>query len=152
MYHFGDRVCVLEKDITEIGSNFVDFKKESIEVNVQEYGVKKVQVSWRDLFDLFEHYAPELFEGGCDIIDRIEILLGGDHRGKGAMTFLSVLIARYKAKKNPKIMELQIGQVDSSKDTMKLLRTIVARITPGISRLKPKHGISSMHVTKQEDQ
>jgi hypothetical protein len=151
MYHFGDRVCVSEKDITEVGSNFVEFKKESIEVNVQEYGVKKVQVSWRDLFDLFEHYAPELFEGGCERIDRIEILLGGDH-GKGAMTFLAVLIVRYQAKKNPKIIELQIGQVDSSKDTMELLRTIVARITPGISRLKPKDGISSLHVTKQDDQ
>ena len=41
-YHFGYRVCVSEKLISAVGSDFVPFKSESISVDVKEYSVKKI--------------------------------------------------------------------------------------------------------------
>ena len=149
-YHFGHRVCVSEKLIAAVGSDFVHFKSESIPVDVREYGVKKILFSWRDLDELIHKYSSELFEN-LSSIDRLEILLGGDH-GKGAMNFIAVIIVRYKATKEqaqegePKILELQIGQVDHTKDNMFLLRHIVQKITPGITSLNPKEGQSVIYV------
>ena len=149
-YHFGHRVCVSEKLIAAVGSDFVHFKSESIPVDVREYGVKKILFSWRDLDELIHKYSSELFEN-LSSIDRLEILLGGDH-GKGAMNFIAVIIVRYKVTKEqaqegePKILELQIGQVDHTKDNMFLLRHIIQKITPGITSLNPKEGKSVIYV------
>ena len=46
----------------------------------------------------------------------------------------------------PKVLELQIGQVNSTKDTMFLLRKIVEKITVGITNMKPKEGRSQIEV------
>ena len=94
-YHFGYRVCVSEKLIAAAGSDFVPFKSESISVDVKEYGVEKILFSWRDLDGLIKKYACELFDN-LSSIERLEILLGGDHR-KGAMNFIAVMIVWYKA-------------------------------------------------------
>jgi hypothetical protein len=151
MHHFGQRVCVSEIDIGEIGASFVEFKTEFLEVDVKEYGVKKILISWRDLHKLAQHYEKELFEGGEDNIDRIEILLGGDH-GKGAMSFLAVFVIRYRQKdKEPKILEVQIGQVDSTSDTTELLKALVEKMTPGIMRMMPnQRGEAVMNHVKFE--
>ena len=103
-------------------------------------------VSWRDLYELIKKYSSEIFDD-LPNISRVEILLGGDH-GKGAMNFVAVIIVRYKLSEinKPKIIELQIGQVDHSKDTMELLNVIVSKITPGINRLCPKDGESVVYV------
>ena len=73
------------------------------------------------------------------------------------MNFIAVMIVQYKAtedeaeKCEPKIVELQIGQVDHTKDNMFLLRHIVEKITPGITSLNPKEGKSVVYGEYQED-
>ena len=53
--------------------------------------------------------------------------------------------------KDPKVLEFQIAQVNSPKDTMLLLRKIVEKITPGIIKMKPREGSSQMKVLKEVD-
>ena len=74
---------------------------------------------YRGLIDLFERYKEEILDDITNI-DNIEVLLGGDH-GKGLMTFMAVIIVRYKNDNEPTEMELQLAQVNSAKDTMLLL-------------------------------
>ena len=65
----------------------------------------------------------------------IEVIHEGDD-GKQKMIFVDVLILCFRTKnKNPKIIELQIREVESSKDTRKLLRFIVETVTPEILKL-----------------
>ena len=86
---------------------------------------------WRYLSGIIKIYSGEIFQDVEDIFN-IEVLLGGDH-GKGGMIFVAVLILRFRTEnKNPNIIELQIGEVDSSKDMMELLHFIVEKVTPGI--------------------
>jgi hypothetical protein len=66
-------------------------------------------------------YGRTIFEDSCKEIDKLELLLGGDH-GKVAFTFLFVVVVRYKENTHtPMIVELQLGQIDSTKDSMDLL-------------------------------
>ena len=117
--------------------------------------MEKILFSWRDLDGLIKKYACELFDN-LSSIERLEMLLGGDH-GKGPMNFIAVMIVQYKAtedeaeKCEPKIVELQIGQVDHTKDNMFLLRHIVEKITPGNTPLNPKEGKSVVYVEYQGD-
>ena len=86
---------------------------------------------WRYLSGIIKIYSGEIFQDVEDIFN-IEVLLGGDH-GKGDMIFVSVLILLFRTEnKNPNIIELQIVEVDSSKDMMELLHFIVEKVTPGI--------------------
>ena len=113
--------------------------------------MKKIVISWQDLYELIKKYSSEIFDD-LPNISQVEILLGGDH-GKGAMNFVAVIIVRYKLSEinKPKIIELQIGQVDHSKDTMELLKVIVSKITPGINLLGLKDGESVVYVRQIED-
>ena len=62
-------------------------------------------------------HPGEIFQDVEDIFN-IEVLLGEDH-GKREMIFVAVLILRFRTRnKNPKIIEMQIREVDSSKYTM----------------------------------
>ena len=141
--HFGARVCVSEKEIALVGSDYVEFKNGTINVDAKEYGSKRISFFYRGLIDLFQRYKEEILE---DIhnIRNIEVLLGGDH-GKGSMTFMAIIIVRYKNDNEPTEMKLQLAQVNSAKDTMLLLRLIVSKITPGILVMKPKEGKSYLH-------
>ena len=117
-----------------------------IEVDPKEYGCKRVGFYWRDLSKLVERNKKEILEGYQNI-KCIEILLGGDH-GKGSMTFVVIIIVRYKdgLKTEPKVLELQLAQVNSTKDTMFLLKLIVGKITRGVTDMKPKDGRSQIRV------
>ena len=86
---------------------------------------------WRYISGIIKIYSGEIFQDLEEIFN-IEVLLGGD-RGKGDMIFVAVLILRFRTEnKNPNIIELQIGEVDSSKDMMELLHFIVEKVTPDI--------------------
>ena len=62
-------------------------------------------------------HSGEIFQYVEDIFN-IEVLLGEDH-SKGWIIFVVVLILRLRTKnKEPKIIEMQIREVDSSKYTM----------------------------------
>ena len=57
--------------------------------------------------------------------------------------FIAVIVVRYNPastgeEKEPKIMEVQIDQVDHTKDTMHLLKHLISNLTPGIMKLSPK--------------
>ena len=83
------------------------------------------------LVRIIKIYSGGIFQDVEDIFN-IEVLLGGDH-GKGGMIFVAVLILQFRTEnKNPNIIELQIGEVDSSKDMMELLHFIAENVTPGI--------------------
>ena len=40
--HFGARVCVREKEIALVGSDYVEFKNGTIDVDAKEYGCKRI--------------------------------------------------------------------------------------------------------------
>ena len=137
-----------ETKISQIGCDYVNFNTESLTVDVKDYGVKKILFSWRDLDKLLQSYATELFQNLMNI-RKLEILLGGDH-GKGALNFLAVVIVQYNdAESEPKIIELQIYQLDHAKDTIHLLKHLVNKITPGIVRLEPTDGKSTVYVCEE---
>ena len=117
-YHFGKRVCVSESEIAEVGSNYFPY----VTANQVIVGQKKkiLYFHW-SAYDLFQCYGRTIFEDSRTEIDKLELLLGGDH-GKGAFTFMFVIVVRYKdSTRAPMIVELQLGQIDSTKDSMELL-------------------------------
>lgn len=72
---------------------------------------------------LLLQYEKELFSN-IEEITSIEKLLGGDHR-QGLMMFLAVMIVRDKERRAAFFLELQIGQVNSHRDTVFLLQVIL---------------------------
>jgi hypothetical protein len=60
---------------------------------------------YRDLSELLQHYSTNLFQDHMEDIDKLELLCGGDH-GKGAFSFLAVIVVRYKLDRDALIMDL----------------------------------------------
>lgn len=48
-------------------------------------------------------------------------------------------------------MELQIGQINSLKDTIHLLKILLTKISPGILKMKPKNGKSQLLGSKNDN-
>ena len=123
LHHFGHRVCVPETNISEIGSSFIPYTCDQF-----KHEGKKINYSHRKLTELLNHYSLVLFDRKhLEEIEKVEVLLGGDH-GKGAFTFLAIIIIRFKTTKEPLILDLQIGQIDSQDDKLELLRPLVGKI------------------------
>jgi hypothetical protein len=132
-YHFGKRVSVSEREIREAGSNYVPY----VTANRVIIGHKKKMLyPHRSAYDLFQCYGRTIFEdSGNKEVEKLELLLGGDH-GKGAFTFLFVIVVRYKdPTQAPMIVELQLGQIDSTEDSMELLRPLLDGMMPGLNQL-----------------
>jgi hypothetical protein len=56
----------------------------------------------------------------------------------GAFTFLFVIVVRYNDKSHaPMIVELQIGQIDSTEHSMGLLRPLLDDMLLGLKKLMP---------------
>jgi hypothetical protein len=121
-YHFGKRVSVSEREIREVGSNYVPY----VTANPVIIGhKKKISYPHRSAYDLFQCYGRTTFEDSSIKIEKLELLLGGDH-GKSTFTFLFVIVVRYKdPTRAPMIVELQLGQIDSTKDSMERLRPLL---------------------------
>ena len=67
---------------------------------------------------------------------------GGDH-GKGVLVFVAVIVVRYKEDtKDPLVLELQIGQIDSNKDDIELLKPLLIKLSDGFKKLGFENGIS----------
>jgi hypothetical protein len=147
-YHFGKRVCVSEREITEVGSDYVPYVTANRLIEGQK---KKILYSHRSAHDLFQCYGRTIFEGSRNEIDKLELLLGGDH-GKGAFTFLFVIVVRYKdSTRAPMIVELQLGQIDSTEDSMELLRPLLDDMVPGLKKLMPsREGKSTVGVLNDD--
>jgi hypothetical protein len=148
LYHFGKRVSVSEQEIRDVGSKYVPY----VTANwVIEGHKKKILYSHRSAYDLFQHYARTIFEDSQKEIDKLELLLGGDH-GKGAFTFLFVIVVRYKdVTRAPMIVELQLGQIDSTEDSMELLWPLLDYMMAGLKELMPsKEGTSTVEVLNND--
>lgn len=77
--HFGYRVCVPESELAQVGNGFLLFDGGSISVDPKEYGEKKVKFYSRDLLEIFNFYAREIFEHHKEI-SMVEVLLGGSRK------------------------------------------------------------------------
>jgi hypothetical protein len=147
-YHFGKRVSVSEREIREVGLNYVPY----VTANRVIVGhKKKILYSHRSAYDLFQCYGRTIFEDSGNEIEKLELLLGGDH-GKGAFTFLFAIVVRYKdPTRAPMIVELQLGQIDSTEDSMELLRPLLDAMMPGLNQLMPfKEGKSAVKVANKD--
>ena len=114
--HFGRRVCKSEEDISKIGSNYIEYN-----IEYEKVDNKKVMYSYRDLSLLMEYHVRDLFITDIHQIEKIEVMLGGDH-GKVAFVFLATVIIQYKNDCHDAIiMDLQIGEIDSGTDYMEHL-------------------------------
>jgi hypothetical protein len=137
--HFGKRVCVAESEITEFGANFLEFQTEKLRVVVGDKE-QDVLYSWKDLDKVLAFYKDNIYKEAPQDIEKVEVCLGGDH-GKGKFTFIALVIVRYKAAalRQDKIFEFQIGQIDHAKDSVELLRPLLARLEVGIKKLQPNN-------------
>jgi hypothetical protein len=141
--HFGKRMCVSEKEVGKVGSKYVPYT-----TTRRTFDDRKILFSHRSATDLFRQYATTIFgdDRGEASIDKLEILLGGDH-GKGAFTFMFVLVIRYVDEtKDPTILEFQIGQIDSTEDSMELLRPLLVDMELGVQEMEPVDGKSMVYV------
>ena len=147
-YHFAHRVCVPERDISEIGSSFIPYTCEQF-----KYEGKKINYSHQKLTDLPNNYSSVLFDRNhLEHIEKVEMLLGGDH-GKGAFTFLAIIIIRFSNSKEPIILYLQIGQIDSQDDKLELLRPLVEKLNDDIRTMQPgSDGCVDLEVTVGDDE
>jgi hypothetical protein len=82
-YHFGKQASVSEREIREVGSNDVPYVTVSRVIVGHK---KKILYSHRSTYDLFQCYGRAIFEDSGKEIEKLDLLLGGDHR-KGAFTF-----------------------------------------------------------------
>jgi hypothetical protein len=89
------------------GSSYVECK-----TFTEIFNGKKVLYLFWDISKLFEFYLPEMLESFKQDIDKLELTLGGNH-GKGGFTFLACLIIQCTDGLDPKVMEFQIGEIDS---------------------------------------
>ena len=89
-HHFGSRICVSEKNVSNIGNDYISFEDGSIEVDPKEYRCKRISFYWRDLCKLIEKNKEDILERFGNI-GSIEILLGGDD-DKDLMTFMTIVI------------------------------------------------------------
>ena len=123
-HHMGHPACAPKHKISKVGLLHVGFQKKAISVDSRKYGVKRVDCFRRDLSKIIRMHSGEIFQDVEDI-SNIEFLIGG-YYGKGKMIYIAALILSFRTKnKNPKNLELQFGEVGSSKDTMELLSFIV---------------------------
>jgi hypothetical protein len=71
-------------------------------------------------------------------IGKMELTLGGDH-GKGAFTFIACLIIQFEDPlEEPQVLEFQIGEINSEKDSMELLLPLVKKLGEGLLSMNPK--------------
>jgi hypothetical protein len=131
-HHFGHRVVVPQRELAAYGSSYVEY-----ETFTETFKGKKVLYSFRDVSKLFDFYLPEMLESFKKEIDKLELTLGGDH-GKGAFTFLACLIIRFTDGSDPKVMEFQIGEIDSETDSMELLLPLVKKLEVGLKSMNPE--------------
>ena len=121
---YGKRQCVPEYELRKLTSHYISFEHEYLEFPVLDKPGKKKKVlySWKDLSKVIIHYIENIMEDNPELIEDIQICLGGDH-GKAKFTFLALVAIRYPVNSGKKdlIMEFQIGQIDDEEDTMELL-------------------------------
>jgi hypothetical protein len=94
--------------------------------------------SYRGVTMLLEFYLPQMLGSFSKNVEKMELTLGGDH-GKGTFTFIACLIVRFEdPSEEPQVLEFQIGEIDSEKDSMKLLLPLVEKLGEGLLSMNPK--------------
>ena len=132
-HHFGHRVVVPQRELAAYGSQYVTF-----ETFTKTFSGKKVLYSYRDITVLLKFYLPQIVGSFNKTIHKMDLTLGGDH-GKGAFTFIACLIIRFEDPlEEPQVLEFQIGEIDSEKDSMELLLPLVEKIGEGLLSMNPK--------------
>ena len=113
---------------------------------------KKIIYHYWNLTSLLAHYSSVIFnKKHLHDIEKVEVLLGGDH-GKGAFSFLAIIIVRFKTFKSPIILDLQIGQIDSTEDKMNMLKPLLDMIQLDIKKMYPtSNGCIKVCVVKEGD-
>ena len=133
--HFGYRITVSEKELSKIGSEYIPFKQEIREFQFDgEKNKSKIRYFWKDASEVFKHHS-KLFFQHRDEIKHLELLFGGDH-GQGAFSFLMVVIVRYSTDREDDKYELQLGEIDSTKDCVEILEPLLQMLEPGIKALQ----------------
>jgi hypothetical protein len=132
-HHFGHRVVVPQCELAAYGSQYVTFK-----TFTKSFNGRKVLYLYRDITVLLEFYLPQLLGSFSKKIDKMELTLGGDH-GKGAFAFIACLIVRLdNPSEAPQVLEFQIGEIDSEKDSMELRLPLVEKLGEGLLSMNPK--------------
>jgi hypothetical protein len=89
-YHYGGRESVPEREIREVGNNFIRFK--TFELQIDGEGLL---YAYRNVNTMLNHYLNTASAiSDLEDVSYMELALGGDH-GKGALTFLAVVFVRY---------------------------------------------------------
>jgi hypothetical protein len=89
-YHDGGQVLVPEREIWEVGNDFILFKTFELQING-----KRLLDAYPNVGTMLNHYLNTA-SARSDLEDAspFELALGGD-RGKGAFTFLAVVSVPY---------------------------------------------------------
>ena len=100
------------------------------------------------MIDLIKHYSQIIFLH-IDKIETVELVFGGNH-GKGAFTFMFVVIVRYRGnRRTPGVHEFQLGQIDTTKDNKEILAHLMEDMASGVMAMQPNDGQSILCASKQ---
>ena len=97
---------------------------------------EKIRYHHRSAGVIFKKYVKTIVGDKVHEIEKLELLFGGDH-GKGAFTFLFVVIVRFIDGREPNLFEFQIGQIDSKDDSVTYLRPLIMDLQEGVQQLLP---------------
>jgi hypothetical protein len=121
-HHFGHQVVVPQRKLVAYGSQYVTF-----ETFTKTFNGRKVLYLYRDITLLLKFYLPQMLGSFNKKIDKMEMTLGG-HHGKGAFTFIACLILPFEDPlEELQVLEFQIGEIDSEKDSMELLLPLLVK-------------------------
>lgn len=132
--HFDKSPVVLTEEIDGTGSSCVLCANKQL-----TFDKEKVDHSHGSAAAMFKKCAPSILLEDKESMDKLEVLLGGDH-GKGAFTFLCVVTVRHKGSREPTVIELQTGQINSAKDSVELLQPLLEDMRVGIMEMNPVEG------------
>ena len=146
-HHFGRRIVDTDRAIAQVGCEFVPYISSEKIIEGE-----KISYHHRSAIELFRQYSHNILVD-AQHISNVELLFGGDH-GKGAFTFMFVVIVRYSnnLQRQPGVFEFQLGQIDSVKDSEELLKPLMLDMEEGVLEMKPNNeGKSVLCVGRGED-
>jgi hypothetical protein len=141
-HFFGHLFTVPQEKLFGLGKDFVAFK-----IFYEKIGGVEVKYMIRDSSKMLQHYISSgLTDGDAGVgLIKADISLGGDH-GKGSFTFLLCLHLRYTDTSKDRVLDIQIGEIESSADSVELLKPLVKQIEEGVKCMNPDENGNSFFV------
>jgi hypothetical protein len=132
-HHLGHQVVVPQRELAAYRLQYVTF-----DTFTKNFNGNKALYSYWDITMLLEFYLPQMLGSFNKKINKMKLTLGGDH-GKGYYTFIACLIVQFDDPlEEPQVLEFQIGEIDSEKDSMELLLPLVKKLGEGLLSMNPK--------------